>query len=175
MVLRTKEEIKAISDPYRLRIMRIISNSEQGLTASQVAERMQEVPSKVYYHIKKLEKVGLLEVCNTEVINGIIAKYYRRTAERFTIEEEHDDEDNPLMTNEAYKTIKSVYDESLSIIKEVITDKDNSKKKPMIFSATDIYITEEERLELIEYIKRLKGKKKPGEGKESTHILFSII
>ncbi|OWA37983.1 hypothetical protein B9G55_07295 [Saccharibacillus sp. O16] len=45
-------------------------------TVKEVADRMGEVPAKVYYHVKKLESIGLVSIDHTEVINGIVAKYY---------------------------------------------------------------------------------------------------
>ena len=151
-----------------------------------VAEEMGEVPSKVYYHIKKLEKVGVVEIVKTEVINGIVAKYYKKTAETFTIEGDNEEMNNPLFLNETYKTIKSVYDESLEIIREAISNKEASKDiAPMIMSASDIYLTEEEMKELIEYIRNVKNKaskkkrddkKKIDEGStHKVHFLFSIV
>lgn len=186
MILKTTEEIKAVSDPYRLKILRVLSSYEDGATASMVAEDMGEVPSKVYYHIKKLEKVGVIEVVKTEVVNGIVAKYYKKTAETFSIEGDKEEMNNPLFINETYKTIKSVYDESLEIVKEAISSQEASKDiAPMIVSASDIYLTEDEIKELIEYIKAVKNKgsrkrredaEKAHEGNgDKVHFLFSIV
>lgn len=186
MILKTTEEIKAISDPYRLKILRVLSSYEEGATASMVAEDMEEVPSKVYYHIKKLEKVGLVEIVKTEIINGIVAKYYKKTAETFTIEGDKEEQYNPLFLNETYKTIKNVYDESLELIRDAMNNKEASKDiTPMIMSASDIYLTEEEMKELVEYIRNIKnkGSKKKREGTpkvddgraHKVHFLFSIV
>ena len=139
MILKTTEEIKAVSDPYRLKILRVLSSYEEGATASMVAEEMEEVPSKVYYHIKKLEKVGVIEIVKTEVINGIVAKYYKKTADTFSIEGDKEEMNNPLFLNETYKTIKSVYDESLETIRGAINSGDTSKDiTPMIISASNL-------------------------------------
>ena len=186
MILKTTEEIKAVSDPYRLKILRVLSSYEEGATASMVAEEMEEVPSKVYYHIKKLEKVGVVEIVKTEVINGIVAKYYKKTADTFSIEGDQEEMDNPLFLNETYKTIKSVYDESLETIRGAINSGDSNKDiTPMIISASNLYLTEEEMKELIEHIKAIKnkGSKKKRDGYEKVdegsthkvHLLFSII
>ena len=43
MILKTTEEIKAVSDPYRLKILRVLSSYEEGATASMVAEEMEVV------------------------------------------------------------------------------------------------------------------------------------
>ncbi len=171
-VLRTTEEIKAISDPYRLKILNILSKFPEGATATMIAEKMNEVPSKVHYHIKKLEKAGIIELTNTEVINGIIAKYYMKTAEYFTIEGE--DSDNPIILNETFKVIKNIYDESLSYMKEAINNK-KSGADPTVTSASEVYLTKEEVEELLEYIKTINNKKTVREGAHKAHVLFSIV
>ena len=186
MILKTTEEIKAVSDPYRLKILRVLSSYEEGATASMVAEEMGEVPSKVYYHIKKLEKVGVIEIVKTEVINGIVAKYYKKTADTFSIEGDKEEMNNPLFLNETYKTIKSVYDESLETTRGAINSGDTSKEiTPMIISASDLALTVEEMNELIEYVKTIKNKgsrkkredvEKVDEGNvHKVHLLFSIV
>ncbi|MDO3411699.1 helix-turn-helix domain-containing protein [Saccharibacillus sp. CPCC 101409] len=75
--LNSLEEIKIYSDPYRLKIMKTFLDFGRTATVKEVADRLGEVPAKVYYHVKKLESIGLLWIDHTEVVNGIVAKYYR--------------------------------------------------------------------------------------------------
>jgi predicted ArsR family transcriptional regulator len=76
-VLKNDREVRIYLDPLRLRIMNIYQENDDPLSAKQVADIMQLPPSKVYYHIQKLISIDLLELKNTNVINGIIAKYYQ--------------------------------------------------------------------------------------------------
>ncbi|MGL5244429.1 MAG: ArsR/SmtB family transcription factor, partial [Sarcina sp.] len=79
--LTTLEQIKAYSDPYRLKIITFLRNNREAATVKEIADFFGEVPAKVHYHIKKLEKAGILELVRTKEIKGIIAKYYYLTAE----------------------------------------------------------------------------------------------
>ncbi|AWB43395.1 transcriptional regulator [Paenibacillus sp. CAA11] len=74
---KTPEEIKIYSDPYRLKIFNNFHLIGRPATVKEVADTMGEVPAKVYYHVKKLESIGLLKVVETREIKGIIAKYYQ--------------------------------------------------------------------------------------------------
>lgn len=86
MNLTTLEQIKAYSDPYMLKIITYLRNNQESATVKEIADFFGEVPAKVHYHIKKLEKAGILELVKTKEIKGIIAKYYYLTAESFNIE-----------------------------------------------------------------------------------------
>ena len=84
--LKTLEEIRAISDPYRYKILNCFYKIGEPITVKQLADELGEVPAKVHYHVKKMEKAGLLTLVHTKEINGIIAKYYEPTARHFRIE-----------------------------------------------------------------------------------------
>lgn len=89
LILKTVEQIKAISHPYRMEILRTFSrNIKQPCSIKMIADEMGETPSKLHYHIKELEKNGLLEVVDTREINGILEKLYLPTAERITVEKD---------------------------------------------------------------------------------------
>jgi DNA-binding transcriptional ArsR family regulator len=76
LLLKTLDEIKVYSDPYRISIVHAFKRMGRPATVKEVADAMDEPPGKVYYHVKKLEQVGIVTVKETRTINGIIAKYY---------------------------------------------------------------------------------------------------
>ena len=147
MNLTTLEQIKAYSDPYRLKIITYLRNNQESATVKEIADFFGEVPAKVHYHIKKLEKAksiteddakkaqediqkivdkyikevekaGILELVKTKEIKGIIAKYYYLTAESFNIE-----------GNQIKKEAKQVYkSQILNILSEYY---DSSKEQTM--------------------------------------------
>jgi DNA-binding transcriptional ArsR family regulator len=49
------------------------------ITVSQMAEELNEKQSRLYYHVKKLEEAGLLELVETKQHGNLIEKYYKRT------------------------------------------------------------------------------------------------
>ena len=79
--ITTLEQFRAVSDPVRSRILGIIRT--QPATAKQIADRLKASPGAIGYHLRVLEKAGLAQVVAKRVTNGIIAKYYTRTARIF--------------------------------------------------------------------------------------------
>ncbi len=84
MVISTIEQLKAISDPLRVKILELITR--KALTVKQLAGRLEEPPTKLYYHVAELEKAGFVTLVDTRVKSGIIEKYYRTSAENITID-----------------------------------------------------------------------------------------
>lgn len=82
MRIENYEQLKAISDPLRVKIMSFLL--EEPYTGKQLGELLETSPSKIHYHLKELENVGLIEVIKTEVKNGIVQKFYKSVA--YTIE-----------------------------------------------------------------------------------------
>jgi DNA-binding transcriptional ArsR family regulator len=81
LTITTLEQVKAISDPTRSRILGIIQN--QPATAKQIAQALNMPPGTVGYHLQVLESSGLAQVVARRLIRGIVATYYTRTARIF--------------------------------------------------------------------------------------------
>lgn len=84
LVLNTDQQLKAIADPTRSKILGIIQT--RPATAKQIADRLGEAPGTIGHHMQVLERAGLAQVVATRIIRGIIAKYYTRTARIFQFE-----------------------------------------------------------------------------------------
>jgi DNA-binding transcriptional ArsR family regulator len=76
--IETVEQLRAISDALRIRIMNVLE--KQPMTATQVGEELDMPAAKVHYHVRELEKVGLLELVETREKGGILEKYYQPIA-----------------------------------------------------------------------------------------------
>ncbi|MEC9485366.1 MAG: helix-turn-helix domain-containing protein [Candidatus Izemoplasma sp.] len=85
-IIKTDEELKIFTDPYRMKIIETFRESDSPMTVKQVADSLGEVPAKVHYHVKKLLKIELIELDHIEIINGINAKYYRMPYNEFRVE-----------------------------------------------------------------------------------------
>jgi DNA-binding transcriptional ArsR family regulator len=70
--------MRAVADPLRMRIYQILTL--RPMTATQVAEELSEAPPKIHYHVRELERVGLLRQVDTRERNGIVEKYFRSIA-----------------------------------------------------------------------------------------------
>jgi len=84
LVLDDLEKIKAISQSYRLEILKCFEG-EKPATAKQIAEKMNEPHAKVNYHIKVLHRAGILQLVDEKVKQGIVEKYYLPSAKTFLI------------------------------------------------------------------------------------------
>lgn len=180
-MLTTLEEIRVYNDPYRIEILCKFDKLNRPATCKEIADMMQEVPAKVYYHVKKMEKAGILQMVYTKNINGIIAKYYEPTAEEFRLEGSFgDDETKNVILNQAYsKTVESIFytakEDFLSSMKRDAKKREKSGKKykgDICYS--NINLTEEEAEKLDNYIQGLLTEKKHAKGKKYS-MFFSLI
>jgi DNA-binding transcriptional ArsR family regulator len=71
------ETLKVLADPLRLRLRELM---EKPTTVKRVAEKLDMLPTKLYYHINLLEKHGLIVLVDTRVVSGIIEKHYQIAA-----------------------------------------------------------------------------------------------
>ena len=83
--LKNFEQIKLLSDPRRLAILRRLMAGPATLT--HLGQALGEHPAWVRHHIKKLEEAGLVEVSEVKVTSGVTEKFYRARAGAFLIQE----------------------------------------------------------------------------------------
>lgn len=80
-ILNTLEEINIVSDPIRLKIIMTLGATPK--TAQDLSDALGVSRSKIHYHLKILEQNGIIEVVDTELINGITQKYFLPVAKAF--------------------------------------------------------------------------------------------
>ena len=80
-ILNTLEEINIVSDPIRLKILMTLGTRPK--TAQDLSDALGVSRSKIHYHLKILEQNGIIEVVDTELINGITQKYFLPVARAF--------------------------------------------------------------------------------------------
>jgi DNA-binding transcriptional ArsR family regulator len=81
--LTTPEQLKALGDPLRVRIVGLLA--ERAATTKQLAVALDRPVGTVGYHCKVLESAGLIHVVRTRVVRAVTAKYYGRTARTFSL------------------------------------------------------------------------------------------
>jgi len=80
--LETLEQLRAIADELRTRIVEALSH--RAMTVTQLGEMLGQAPAKIHYHVRELERVGLVRLVATREKSGILEKYYRAVARSFT-------------------------------------------------------------------------------------------
>ena len=75
------ETIKAVADPLRLQIMRLLGRDARTkpriMTVKQLAEELGEPTTKLYRHMKQLLAAGLIQVAELRLVGGIVEQHYR--------------------------------------------------------------------------------------------------
>lgn len=150
--LNTVEEIKIYSDPYRLRILKTFLDFGRPATVKEVADRMGEVPAKVYYHVKKLESIGLVSIDHTEIINGIVAKYYDSYSGQIEIKAA---EIEPEMRNVYWSNVRRLIAEQFDQTKETFLGRVNGDGDTGRFMQNILYMNPEEAEELFRQVQKL--------------------
>jgi predicted transcriptional regulator len=171
MEVSTLEEVRAYSDPYRLRILNEFYRYGEPATSKDIADVMGEVPAKVYYHVKKMEKYGILVLTHTREINGITAKYYEPAAKTIIIS-------NPPELN--LPEAKSSYEQLIASVfeqgkGEFLRTLKGQKGKLGVISSEIVFLTKEEYDGYIEYTKSIYAKEKAKSKDTKAYYLFNGI
>lgn len=184
-MLTSEEEIKIFSDPYRIKIIKAFSRLGRPATVKEVADEMGEVPSKVHYHVKKLISIDLLILDHTSEINGIVAKYYKLTADSFEVKYSDSDKNEESLTIDTTEmVILSMVDDFRSDIRDAYSKQVKAKKRGEkdsvkgSFLSEKVYCNQEEFEEIRKEISKLLkkyAKDSEKKGKKSFSIFAGII
>ena len=79
----TFEQIKPLTSNLAQRILKLIAEKPQYPKA--IAKALNVNEQKVYYHIRNLEKAGIVEVAKSESIGGTTANFYKLSFPAFAI------------------------------------------------------------------------------------------
>ena len=78
ITLDSVEQLKAIADPLRLQLL--TECADEPRTVKQLAAALDAPPTRLYYHVKMLERLGFLEVATRRMVSGIEERSYIATA-----------------------------------------------------------------------------------------------
>lgn len=175
-VLSTIEEIKAYNDPYRLKIFLNFSKIGRPATSKEIADIMGEAPSKIHYHVKKMEKAGILVLSYTKMVNGITAKFYEPAAETITVENPYlDDNSRKIMVGEISKAIGKMYDEAkekfIDQYEKYESQPDNDKYKYSCM-LSELHFTDEEAKQLLAIVNKAKNRSEAEIKDEKAYSFF---
>lgn len=166
-VLSTLDEIKTFSDPFRLKILLCFGDDNEPMTVKQMSVKLGEVPAKVHYHVKELERINVLEIVDTREKSGILEKYYLPTAENIRIDKsfttsENNDSGSQLLFNSVVNTLA----EELDSFKKHTHECGKECKVKL----GTVYLTDEEFEELDSMVTNYVNSKKKSPGaKAYTH------
>ncbi len=84
LLLSDLEQIKCISQSYRIRILEMFKNEKA--TAKMISDLMGEPHAKINYHIKEMTKYGILELVEEVAKMSLVEKYYKPVARHFIVD-----------------------------------------------------------------------------------------
>ncbi|MGH9243992.1 MAG: helix-turn-helix domain-containing protein [Acidimicrobiales bacterium] len=80
LCLERLDQAEALLRPQRIDVLRQLSEPR---TCSEIAAELGQTPQRVYYHVKKLEDAGLVEMTDERRVRGINEGIYRATAQSY--------------------------------------------------------------------------------------------
>lgn len=82
-IIASFEELKAVSDPLRSRILAVLSRG--AMTTLQVARELGEKPTRLYHHVNILQGAGLIRVVREQQKRGTVERYLEPIARVFVV------------------------------------------------------------------------------------------
>jgi len=74
------EQAVELLKPIRIELLRQMAEPR---TCPELAEQFQDSPQKIYYHVKALEKAGLVEKVEERRVRGVVEGYYQAKARSY--------------------------------------------------------------------------------------------
>src|SRR5919197_1768399 len=79
------EQAEALLKPRRVEVLRRLAEPH---TCTQIARELGDSPQKVYYHVKRLQDAGLVELIDERRVRGITEGIYRAVASSYWVSPE---------------------------------------------------------------------------------------
>jgi DNA-binding transcriptional ArsR family regulator len=149
--LETLEQLRAIADELRTRIVEALAH--RPMTVTQLGELLGQAPAKIHYHVRELERVGLVRLVATREKSGILEKYYRAVARSLTASK-------TLLTHipadETFATMRAYLDRTSQAFLQAaeFTFRNQLWDRPKVWgmSTAQVWVTHEEMKALLERI-----------------------
>lgn len=84
LVLTTPEQLKALADDRRRRMLSLLTDRPHSISAFAAALGLPR--GTVGYHVKLLERAGLIRIASTAQRRGFVEKSYERAADLYLVE-----------------------------------------------------------------------------------------
>lgn len=147
--INTLEQLRAVADPLRIQIIDLLIS--RPMTVTQLGEALGLAPAKIHYHVRELEKVGLLRLVEKREKGGVLEKYYQSIARDFSVSKDlflTASPDDSLAALGAY--IDQVKGDFLRACRVALERKDG--QTPLTLGGARLYITPEEHRQLFDQI-----------------------
>ncbi len=110
LILDKPRDIRLLFSEKYNAILTLVAENE--LSISDIARALDINPGSIHYHLKELEKHGLVRLVREEVKGGVVKKYYRAAAKRILLDSpkvNNADQEEPASTGEfIWRFIRSI-------------------------------------------------------------------
>lgn len=172
--IETIEQMRAISDMLRIRIINTLE--KQPMTATQLGEELGLAPAKVHYHVRELEKVGLLELVETREKGGILEKYYQPIAREISMKKALLSSPPDEIEASFRGVLDQISDGFLRAFRLRRGQEDSQAYKGMTINLAHLYLTKEEHHNLMRQLSELTRPFETRRGLEGEkELAFSVL
>ncbi len=146
--ITTLDQLRAVADTLRVQIIDLLQ--DHPMTATQLGELLGVAPAKVHYHVRELEKVGLLQLVEKREKGGVLEKYYQPIAKDFSVSKElfltapHDDSLKAIGA-----VIEQLKDGFLRAFRMAL---ERQNEQPFLLESARLYVTPDELSQLSRHV-----------------------
>ncbi len=155
--LRTIEELQVVAHPLRVKLCRLLKEREY--TVRELSALLGETSTRLYYHVAELERVGLVRLVRTDIVNGLTQKYYRAVARYltvpFTMLQDERGTERAMAGVEWYASLPEAAAKDVRVaLTETI---DDATPDFVYITRTFVHTTQERAREIVARLKELQG------------------
>jgi DNA-binding transcriptional ArsR family regulator len=144
--LTTLDQVHTLADPLRVRILERLVR--EPMTVKMLGTNLGEPPAKVHYHVRELERIGVIRLVETREKGGVLEKYYRAVARTFTVMKD-------VLYNSKPDELSAIVDEYFQVVQRGLTaalsayQKHPDRHEPLTISNETVWSTTDEFRELV--------------------------
>lgn len=176
LVVKSLEQIKALSSPYRIKIIEAFENKPA--SAKDISKKMNEPHGRVNYHIKTLAGVGILKLVEVQVKQGVVEKYYMPVAESILLDASAIHPEDTKMKESFGKATAAIFEKISKEFYSSINSKRITQPRKINYDY-EYYLTQEEteklNQSLLEVMKTFLADKKDIRPETAPYFAASMI
>lgn len=114
--------LKVIAHNTRLDILQLLKRPK---TVKQIAKKLKLPATKLYYHVNLMEKHGLIQVVETNIVSGILEKKYQVVANNYRVDNSLLT-DQPAATEDFARVLAAIFDVTRSEIQRSVAQSEQN-------------------------------------------------
>lgn len=166
LLIDSRKKHKIFTDSLRQDILSVIRQSTTPQSVKMIADALNIAHAKIHYHVKKLSEIDALKLAKTDEINGITVKYYELAFDKVNfLPNEHTGYHGMIFSNQLSEAIINKFDIELNKILKCSSTIDQAIENQPVYYGIQVfsealYLTHEERLDLVKLIEGYLDKHK---------------